>query len=375
MLYVQYTNPAAYPPLEHSARLLADAGWQVLFLGIAVRGAEGLRIEDSGAAIRVRQMPSWADRWPGPVRYSLYLGWVLTWLIRWRPNWVYVSDMLACPIGLLLTWVPGLRVVYHEHDAPPLGRQGRLKHLARRLLAARAQLRVLPNEPRMHHFRQTVVASGPTFSVWNCPGRDEVAPPRGVRANRELVVLYHGSIVPARLPLSVLEAIARLPDEVRLHVVGYETAGHPGYRAKLAETARWLRIEHRVELVGEVPLRSDLLGECRRCDVGLALVPAVSDDLNMRWMFGASNKPFEYLANGLAVLVSDLPGWREMFVEPGYGLPCIAEDPDSVAAALNWLLEHPRDTRAMGERGRRQIAAAWNYETQFAPVLQVLRQP
>ena len=31
VVYVQYTNPAAYPPLEHSSRILADAGWQVLF--------------------------------------------------------------------------------------------------------------------------------------------------------------------------------------------------------------------------------------------------------------------------------------------------------------------------------------------------------
>jgi hypothetical protein len=28
--------------------------------------------------------------------------------------------------------------------------------------------------------------------------------------------------------------------------------------------------------------------------------------------------------------------------------------------------------RAMGERGRRQIAAAWNYEMQFAPVAKLL---
>jgi hypothetical protein len=33
ILYVQYTNPAGYPPLEHSSRILARKGWQVLFLG------------------------------------------------------------------------------------------------------------------------------------------------------------------------------------------------------------------------------------------------------------------------------------------------------------------------------------------------------
>ena len=69
-----------------------------------------------------------------------------------------------------------------------------------------------------------------------------------------------------------------------------------------------------------------------------------------------------------------LPDWRAMYVEAGYGLACDAEDPPSVAAALRWLLDHPREMRTMGERGRRRIAADWNYETQFASVLERLRK-
>jgi glycosyltransferase involved in cell wall biosynthesis len=107
--------------------------------------------------------------------------------------------------------------------------------------------------------------------------------------------------------------------------------------------------------------------------VGVALLPSSSDDENLRWMPGASNKVFEYLADGLAVLVSDMPGWREIVVEPGYGLACVAEEPQSIASAIAWWLAHPEEMRAMGERGRARIAADWNYETQFAPVLERLR--
>src|SRR5437660_10767591 len=42
IMYVQYTNPAGYPPLEHSSRILADRGCQVLFLGTYAHGAEAL---------------------------------------------------------------------------------------------------------------------------------------------------------------------------------------------------------------------------------------------------------------------------------------------------------------------------------------------
>ena len=37
ILYIQFTDPAVYPPLEHSSRLLADRGWEVLILGTGTR--------------------------------------------------------------------------------------------------------------------------------------------------------------------------------------------------------------------------------------------------------------------------------------------------------------------------------------------------
>ena len=89
-------------------------------------------------------------------------------------------------------------------------------------------------------------------------------------------------------------------------------------------------------------------------------------------MTGASNKPFDYLACGLPLLVSDLPDWREMFVAPGYARACDPSDAENVAAALRWFVENPGAARAMGERGRQRIAADWNYERQFAPVLSEL---
>ncbi len=56
ILYIQYTNPAGYPSLEHSSRLLAERGWSVEFLGTGVFGAGALRFPEH-PKIRVRQMP------------------------------------------------------------------------------------------------------------------------------------------------------------------------------------------------------------------------------------------------------------------------------------------------------------------------------
>jgi glycosyltransferase involved in cell wall biosynthesis len=387
ILYVQYTNPAGYPPLEHSSRILARDGWHVLFVGTGALGADALRFPPHDQ-IEVHKMSFCPAGWRQKLHYLHFCLWVLSWSVRWRPQWVYASDPLSCPIALAVSYLPGLRLLYHEHDSPNYiangewptgnGRQSVSKFMrfalwARKRLAKRALLCVLPNEKRAERFtadvgNSSVNGRGSTVVVWNCPSLEEVSQPRVAHDGNDLWILYHGSIVPSRLPPTVLEALAVLPEAVKLRIIGYETLGHKAYVWQLQQRASQLGITGRVEFIGVVSLRSDLIGWCRKCDVGLAFVPKGSEDVNQQAMVGASNKPFDYLACGLTLLVSDLPEWRFMYVEPGYGLACDPDSPESIATALRWFLDHPAEMRAMGERGRQRIAEQWNYETQFSPV-------
>jgi glycosyltransferase involved in cell wall biosynthesis len=177
--------------------------------------------------------------------------------------------------------------------------------------------------------------------------------------------------VPERLPLAVIEALAALPEGVSLTVVGYETVGSRGYLSVLLSRAAELGISRRLETLGALS-RDELMEVCGRHDAGFALMPMRSEDANLSAMTGASNKPFDYLACGLAVLVSQFPDWEEMFVRPGYGLSCDPSSPESIAAAAGRLYANPEETRAMGERGRQRILKDWNYERQFQPVLDLL---
>ena len=185
--------------------------------------------------------------------------------------------------------------------------------------------------------------------------------------------MYHGSIVPARLPLSVIEAIALLPAGVSLVCAGYETAGHEGYLHRLRAEAKRFEVTDRIEFTGAMA-RADLLRLCATCDVGLALVASNAGDANLDTLVGASNKVFEYLASGLAVLVRDTPDWRRTFVTPGYGLACNPGSAASLGGALRWLLEHPAERAAMADAGRQRVQNEWNYETAFAGVLAVLQE-
>ena len=124
-------------------------------------------------------------------------------------------------------------------------------------------------------------------------------------------------------------------------------------------------------MIRAVP-RFELIELCRRCDVGLSLMPADATDANLQAMTGASNKALTILPCGLPLLVSDLPDWRAMYVEPGYGLACDPQDPQSIARSVRRFLDDRDLLRAMGEKGRQRILADWNYEEQFSKVMPCL---
>lgn len=370
ILYVQYTNPALYPPLEHSAQLLAQDGWQVRMLGVAT-GSQNL-VFAKHPLIEVELLPPARTGWRQSVTYAKYFWRAWQCARTWRPDWIYASDVYSAPIALMLHRLLQIPVIYHEHDAPALARSIRIKFCrsARRRLYPSAALCIAPNGRRAERLRaEFQIPAEKILTVWNCPLRGEALKFPVVRGDAALRVLYQGSVVPARLPLTVVDALACLPGNVSLTVIGYETIGHPNYLAELRARAAELGVAARVKIIGTVPTRAELLAEARQCDVGLALMPRAPQDWNEQTMAGASNKPFDYLACGLGLVVSDLPDWNEMYVRLGLARACTPTDCASLAAALQWYLDHPTALKRIGEAGRRKIQNEWNYETQFAPVL------
>lgn len=380
ILYVQYTNPSLYPPLEHSSQILARNEWEILFLGIGAQGTANKIISPTHPQISIRQIAFCPPGWRQKLHYVQFCLWVLGWCLIWQPKVIYASDLFACPIALIISFIPGVKVIYHEHDT----NKGQTNNLfinlcikARRWLANRSEASILPNQQRLEDFLRETTTKTKTFCVWNCPTQEEIVPPRPLSFSNDnaLRLLYHGSLNSVRLPLTVLEAIKKLHDAygncAKLGIIGYETIGSNNYLGQLNAKAEELGIAERVEFFGAMP-RQDVLKRSQQYDVGLAFMPKSSNDINMQYMLGASNKAFDYLSCGLAILVSDLPDWHQAYVEPGYGLACDPEDAESITTALNWFLEHPIPMRQMGELGRQKIAREWNYEKQFEPILEMI---
>ena len=277
--------------------------------------------------------------------------------------------------GFLAARLAGANLVYHEHDSPA---PGALQPWLARLRAAAvraARLVVFPNEERARIANAELgFAPRRLRIVWNLPRRAEL-PQLLPIPEPPLIVYYHGSITPDRLPESVVEAVQRYHGRVRLRIAGYEAPGAPGYIARLVALARTAEGEPLVDYVGRIPRRERPSGTSRsRSCRTRADAAGNSGDVNMRNMTGASNKPFDYMAAGLALLVSDLPDWRDnvrgsrLCTAPAIPPIRIRSAPRCVGFSIirrsgaQW-------PGAVAQRSR----SDWSYDTLFLPVLATLK--
>src|SRR5262245_17606106 len=178
ILYVQYTDPAAYPPVEHSSCLLADRGWEVLLLGIANTLTSKIQLPPHDK-IHVKRIRFVQGGLRQKLHYLFFLLWTLYWTLRWRPSWIYASDPLSCAVVWPVQKLHSIKVMYHEHDSPGLDRARswfmKAVCVYRKKLGRCAELCVLPQQGRLLQFLEATGRAKPAVCVWNCPRLGEMA--------------------------------------------------------------------------------------------------------------------------------------------------------------------------------------------------------
>ncbi|HEY4203132.1 MAG TPA: glycosyltransferase family 4 protein [Devosiaceae bacterium] len=110
----------------------------------------------------------------------------------------------------------------------------------------------------------------------------------------------------------------------------------------------------------------DLLRECR---AGLVLFHPDANHVKAQ-----PNKMFEYMAAGLPVIASDFPLWREIIAGADCGILVDPLDPQAIATAMRWIIDHPEESRAMGERGQKAVKEHYNWEIEQKGLVALYRR-
>ncbi len=310
------------------------------------------------------------------LHFLRFILWTIFVSIRERADLIYCSDPFSTPSGVLLRKM-GFRVIYHEHDSPNPGEEDKLPTLivwARRKLLCDASLVIFPNELRLKRALNWSGSDALAEVVWNCPSVKELRVVDDTNSNnvdesKPLRLYYHGTLVPDRLPLTILDGISICNSKVELTLVGYTTIGSNCYDEILKGYAGELGIGDCLHFKGTLPTRNDVMIECRKHDVGIVLFTGEGWEIYATEMAGASNKPFDYLSQGIAVLVPDLPAWKNLYTNNNCAIEANPDDVESLAELFDWLTRNRKEVQEMGRKGRGLIETKWNYEKQFLPVL------
>ena len=387
ILYIQYVDPFLWPVLVHGSNLLADKGNKIIFLGSQSVAKSSDRIKMRiHQNIKIKLLGYVSPGLLQKIHYLFFNIWILAHVLIWRPNVVYASEKLVCPIAYLIKkFFRRIKLIYFEPIflGSDVEIQPKLVREYRKKLAAIADLCMLPNEPRLEKFIEDVGDHGNAIFVYNLPRHQEFEeiPIREQNMKEKLKLFCFGFLGPDKLPLKLFEALEELKDEVELVIAGIDSGGMENYSSKINEQIKKRSLENNVNLVGLIKKRSDLLEQCSKADVGLAftgkttvvniqtkfttegdvLVPEFS-------MAGTSQRPFEYMGLGLVLLVTDLKEWEDFFVKDGYGYSCDSESSESIKDVLLELYQKKDELYEQGKSNKEKILSEWNYSNEFKKV-------
>jgi len=282
--------------------------------------------------------------------------------LAWRvaPELVHANDYDTMWIGVTAKLLRGSRLVYDAHELWPdqglagwrpwlVGCEWLFTRLADAMVAANPAI----SETIAQRYRvepPVVVRNVPAYPA-KSPG-----PPEGLRAEKQPLAFYIGSLAPERGIEQAIEALARVP-EVRLRFMG---SGSDEYRAHLDRSAGEAGVADRIEY--RQPVEPSAVPDTIAAgDMGIVLTQATC----LNNMLSLPNKLFEYAAAGLPIIASDLPLLGPLVRDEGIGEVVPPADVEAIAAAMRRLADPARNAevrdrvRSFGER------VTWQQERQL----------
>ena len=198
------------------------------------------------------------------------------------------------------------------------------------------------------------------------PPRDQLTSPlrRELLLGSRPLLLHHGGIASGRGLPEIVAALDYLPPELALVILG------DGELVPTLTQLRGTRYCNRLFLHPAVAWYH-LSAWVTAADVGVIAFPP--SPLNN--YYGTPNKLFDYLAAGVPVVTSDFPEMRRIVLGERVGATCDPLAPQSIAAAVQSLLDRPWDERqAMRRRCRQAAESRYSWEHEALGLLDLYAQ-
>ncbi len=290
-----------------------------------------------------------------------------------RAEVLHVHELDALFVGLIIKLFTGRRLIYdaHEHHASMIAENpkipglfkpsmesviGAIEEIACRFVDEVITVNRSLQKRYLRIGKQAVV-------LYNCPvlslfdhGFEKKA--AGVYSGRPVVV-YQGGISRTKGLDKFLLALTKVKDRfpgVKFVVVG-KLLGGEAPKNWMEHYVKTFDLTENLEITGWVP-HEEVSKYLNSANIGVVLFQPT----HYNNLIGLPNKLFEYMASGKPVVASNFPEIRNVVIESKCGLLIDPTDPEEIARAIVYLLEHPEEAVEMGRNGRKAVEEHYNWE-------------
>jgi len=180
------------------------------------------------------------------------------------------------------------------------------------------------------------------------------------RNNTTFKLIYVGGISEDRGIVMIIESLKYLKNKN----INFEVFGNTDNPMLL----NLLNNTEKVKYFGVVPWQ-EVSKHLANADVGLVLLQPVP----AYFYCPGENivKLFEYMSVGLPIIISNFPKLKKLILDIGCGIPVDPTNPEEIAKAIEYLIEHPEEVKQMGENGRKAVLEKYNWEHEEKKLLRI----
>ncbi len=341
-------------------RSLAKAGYQVSLVAQADIGGQygGVTL------VPISPCPS------RPIRMTRGVRNVLQQALALKADLYHFHDPELMPVGILLKYLTGAKVVYDAHENYPDKVAGKawiptfLRQPAAWGVGAMEQVTVRAIDAIVTSLGSRLAARFPKEKLIVVENHalgemaDSGSPDdRLLEGNTTLV--YTGGLRDHIGSYQIVQALEYVKTPgVRLTLVGQEI-DTPETRA----TKELPAYKDKVDFLGMVDLET-VYKKMHSAAIGLMCLQPLHG-----YEDTSPNKLYEYMSAGLPMIASDFPLWKDDLEKEQTGLAVDPTDPQAIAGGIDFLLENPALRQKMGENGKRLFREKYSWETQESKLL------
>lgn len=308
------------------------------------------------------------------VKNRIYRMFILTIKVFWlalkqKADGYHFHDPELLPFGLMIKYF-GKKVIYDVHEDVPMDILSKdwLPIRVRKIISK--TFRIFENYASK---KMTYIITATPFirdrflhlgcrsvDINNYPILDELYLHNVCRSKKEFAVCYIGGINKERGIFEMIDAISKL--DIKLLIAGKFDSN------KVHEEVKYKHGWEKVIELGYIN-REEISELLQRALAGLVVLHPIISFLDSHPI-----KMFEYMSAGIPVIASNFPLWKEIIEGNKCGICVNPLDPLEITKAIQWIVDHPDESKHMGENGRKAIEEKYNWENEAKKLLNICKE-